>query len=82
MQSEKQTKPTIVVCPSSLTLNWKNEIQKFAPELTSIVIHGTGNQRKEQIEQIPSYNVAITSYDSLKRDVDIYKEKEESFIIN
>ena len=79
MQSEKQTKPTIVVCPSSLTLNWKNEIQKFAPELTSIVIHGTGNQRKEQIEQIPSYNVAITSYDSLKRDVDIYKEKEYEF---
>ena len=75
MQSEEQAKPTIVVCPSSLTLNWQNEIQKFAPELTSIVIHGSNVQRKQLIDEIPNFNVIIISYDSLKRDVDVFKEK-------
>ena len=74
VQNEKSPKPTIVVCPSSLTLNWENETEKFTPELTTIVIRGNSNERKKQIKSIPKYNIAITSYDLLKRDIDIYKE--------
>ena len=74
VQNEKSPKPTIVVCPSSLTLNWENETKKFTPELTTIVIRGNSNERKKQIKSIPKYNIAITSYDLLKRDIDIYKE--------
>lgn len=74
VQSENDPKPTIVVCPSSLTLNWENEIKKFTPDLTSIVIRGNSSERKRQIKSIPKYNIAITSYDLLKRDIDIYKE--------
>lgn len=74
VQSEEKPKPTIVVCPSSLTLNWQNETKKFTPELTHIVIHGNSTERKRQIKSIPKYNIVITSYDLLKRDIDIYKE--------
>ena len=74
VQNEKSPKPTIVVCPSSLTLNWENETKKFTPELTTIVIRGNSNERKKQIKSISKYNIAITSYDLLKRDIDIYKE--------
>lgn len=74
VQNENNPKPTIVVCPSSLTLNWENEIKKFIPDLTSIVIRGNSSERKRQIKSIPKYNIAITSYDLLKRDIDIYKE--------
>ena len=31
IQTEEKPKPSIVVCPSSLSLNWENEINKFAP---------------------------------------------------
>ena len=75
VQNETNPKPSIVVCPSSLTLNWQNEIQKFTPTLTSEVIHGSSLQRKEQINEISNYNIIITSYDSLKRDVEIEREK-------
>lgn len=71
--------PSIVVCPSSLTLNWQNELQKFTPDLSSIVIHGNSNMRKEQINEIENYNIVITSYDSLKRDIEIYKSKNYEF---
>ncbi len=63
-----------MVCPSSLALNWENEIKKFAPALKTIVIHGNAKEREKQLKQIPNYHIVITSYDLLKRDRDNYEE--------
>ena len=49
IEEEKGDKPSIVVCPSSLSLNWQNEIEKFTPTINSIVIHGNAEERKKQI---------------------------------
>lgn len=73
IQENENPKPSIVVCPSSLSLNWKSEIAKFAPEIKTLVIHGNAEERKEQIESIKNYNLVITSYDLLKRDIEDYK---------
>lgn len=79
-QSEEGNKrPILVVCPSSLSLNWKNEIRKFAPTITNVVITGSAEQRRQQIHHIPDSDVVITSYDLLKRDIDIYKELDYEF---
>lgn len=67
------------MCPSSLTLNWKNEIEKFTKELTCLVIRGNVEERKKQINSIPNYHIVITSYDLLKRDIEIYKEHDYEF---
>lgn len=75
----KSKKPIMVVCPSSLSLNWKNEIEKFAPSIKTIVISGGAVQRTRQINQIDQYDVIITSYDLLKRDIDLYKELNYEF---
>ena len=79
VQNTTNPKPTIVVCPSSLSLNWQNEIKKFTPDLSSIVIHGNAEERKRQIKSIPNYDITITSYDLLKRDIEIYKEQKYEF---
>jgi len=79
IQNNKNPKPTIVVCPSSLSLNWQNEIKKFTPDLSSIVIHGNAEERKKQIKNIPNYDITITSYDLLKRDIEIYKQQKYEF---
>lgn len=76
---EENKKTSLVVSPSSLALNWKNEIEKFAPELNIKVISGNTNQRKEIINEIERYDVIVTSYDLLKRDIEIYKEKNYTF---
>ena len=60
---EENKKTSLVVSPSSLALNWKNEIEKFAPELNIKVISGNANQRKEIINEIERYDVIVTSYD-------------------
>ena len=81
LQSKKEKKPSIVVCPSSLTLNWKNEIEKFAKELKVEVIRGTANERKEKLEKVNNYNVIITSYDLLKRDIENYEKLSFKYVI-
>lgn len=70
---------SIVICPSSLTLNWQNESQKFTNKLKTLVIKGNAEERKSQIEKIGEYDLVITSYDLLKRDVEIYKENKYQF---
>ena len=75
----KDRKPSLVVSPSSLTLNWQNEVKKFTNKLKTIVIRGTLQERKYLIENIKDYDLVITSYDLLKRDIDIYKEKDYRF---
>lgn len=72
-------KPILVVCPSSLSLNWKNEIEKFAPNVCPLVISGNLATRKFLIKNITEYDVIITSYDLLKRDIDLYTEANYSF---
>ncbi|NLC87624.1 MAG: DEAD/DEAH box helicase [Clostridiaceae bacterium] len=79
IQREKRPKTSIVVCPSSLSLNWQNEIKKFTPDLNSVVIRGNAEERKKQIESIPKYNIAITSYELLKRDIEIYRQLDYEF---
>lgn len=73
----------MVVCPSSLALNWFNEINKFAPTLKTTVIAGNAEERKRLIQKLQDYDIIITSYDLLKRDVDTYTEinYEYKFII-
>ena len=78
-KNENENKTSIVVSPSSLTLNWKNEVEKFAPELNVKVIRGSTSERESLIENIEKYNLVITSYDLLKRDIDIYKKKNCKF---
>ena len=79
LEEEKNPNPSIVVCPSSLSLNWKNEIDKFAPNIKTLVIHGNAEERANQIENIEKYNLVITSYDLLKRDIEEYKAKDYKF---
>lgn len=71
---KENRKPIMVVCPSSLSLNWKAEIEKFASNINALVISGNAVKRKEQINSIPDYDVVITSYDLIKRDIDLYRK--------
>lgn len=78
-KAEKDRKTSIVVSPSSLALNWMAEAKKFVPNLKVKVISGTANERKEIIKNIQNYDLVITSYDLLKRDIENYKKINYNF---
>ena len=81
VQETPKTKrrPTIVVCPSSLILNWKEESDKFTPTLKTLSISGNVENREKLINSIKNYDLVITSYDLLKRDIDLYKKVNYKF---
>ena len=70
---------SLVVSPSSLALNWQNETEKFAPDVKTLVISGSSYERKKQIESIGEYDLVITSYDLLKRDIEYYNDLDYKF---
>lgn len=71
---EATKKISLVICPSSLVYNWESEINKFAPDISVLLIIGDKENRKELLSNTEGYHVLITSYDLLKRDIDIYKD--------
>ena len=76
---EENKRASLVISPSSLTLNWKNEATKFTNELRTLVIQETQAERKRKIKEINQYDVVITSYDLLKRDIELYKSLDYKF---
>lgn len=64
----------LVVCPASLVYNWKKEMERFAPNLNAVTVTGLAPERKKIIESTQEGDVIITSYDLLKRDVEIYED--------
>lgn len=67
--------PVLIVCPSSLTYNWLAELGKFGPDLQAIVIDGEKKDRSEIQEDVSDYDVLITSYPLLRKDIDWYEKQ-------
>ena len=76
---KQQRRTSMVISPSSLALNWQNEAEKFTGGLQTLVINGTLAERKRKIADIENYDLVITSYDLLKRDIELYKDKNYQF---
>ena len=58
----------LIICPSSLIYNWQQEIEKFAPHLSTYVHHG-GSRNIERLHE-NELHVAITSYGTLRSDIE------------
>jgi superfamily II DNA or RNA helicase len=72
-------RPALVICPTSLVFNWRDEAQRFTPDLKTLSIHGA--KRAPLFEQIPAHDIIITSYALMRRDLDRYKDTEFDCIV-
>lgn len=72
-QESKKKSRALIVAPASLVYNWHSEIERFAPELVSRMVVGTAAERKKILEEAGEGEILLTSYDLLKRDIDLYK---------
>ncbi|MBQ6660889.1 MAG: DEAD/DEAH box helicase [Lachnospiraceae bacterium] len=70
----------MVVCPTSLMFNWKDEFENFAPSLSCEVVCGTPEERRRTIGESTA-EVLITSYPLLRRDLQYYEAIEFSAVI-
>ena len=80
VESKNQT-TSIVVCPSTLVLNWKAEVEKWCNSIKVLIIKGSIEERAKILNNYKNYDLIITSYDLLKRDIENYEDKNFKYII-
>ena len=73
---KSENKRTLIVCPASLVYNWKREFEKFAPNLIVKTVSGNVDERHEMIMESGKKDILVTSYDLLKRDIEVYGDME------
>ena len=73
---EGKTGTSLVVAPAALVFNWGEELARFAPQLKVSLIAGSQSERQAKLQTYSDFDVLVTSYDLLKRDIDQYEEKE------
>ena len=61
-------RPSLVVAPTSVLGNWRSEAARFAPQLRVLTLHGP--QRKADFERVPDFDLVLSTYPLLPRDVD------------
>ena len=76
-----KNKTTIVVTPTSLIHNWKYEFEKFAPTLKVGLAHGDKRNRDKIINNYKSYDVILTTYGTIKNDLEQYRDKAFDYCI-
>ena len=73
-------KPSLVITPTSLLYNWLEEIGRFAPSLKALAVAGTKAERAAQLQALAGIDVVVTTYDTLKRDMDLYQQQEFRYV--
>ena len=64
---ERAAGPSLVVVPKSLVFNWKQEAGRFTPALR--VLEHAGIARAQPGEHFRDYDVVLTTYGTLRRDI-------------
>jgi superfamily II DNA or RNA helicase len=78
-EAGRLSRPALIVVPTTLVHNWREEARRFAPELNVLVLNGP--QRKERFEQIGEHELILTTYALLWRDQKVLAEHEYHLLI-
>ncbi len=65
---------SLIITPASLVYNWYAEFSKFAPNIKVGMVTGNKQERNDILTHKNDYDVLVTSYDLLKRDIDTYED--------
>jgi superfamily II DNA or RNA helicase len=78
-ESGRLTKPVLVIAPTSLMNNWEDEAKHFTPDLRVLVLFG--KDRARHFDQIPHFDLILTTYALLPRDEEKLAEHEYHLVI-
>ncbi|WP_233835360.1 DEAD/DEAH box helicase [Paraburkholderia sp. ZP32-5] len=78
-EAGRLVRPALIVVPTTLVHNWREEARRFAPELKVLVLNGP--QRKERFELIGAHELVLTTYALLWRDQKVLAEHDYHLLI-
>lgn len=81
MKSQKkgERRPSLIVVPKSLLFNWLQECGKFTPKLR--VLEYSGLDRANLRPSFSHYDVILTTYGTLRRDVLVLKDIPFDYVV-
>ena len=68
--------PSLIVAPRSVVFNWIDEAERFTPDLR--VMAYAGAERVEMRDRFAEYDVIVTSYGLMRRDVERLDEMDST----
>lgn len=77
-QNDSQ-QPVLVVAPTSLLGNWQREAARFAPHLTTRILHGS--DRHHLMARQQDTDIIITSYALLHLDIDYHSTQDYALAV-
>jgi SNF2 family DNA or RNA helicase len=75
----RMKKPSLIIAPTSLMVNWRLEAKKFTPNLKVLVYHG--DHRHIHRDTFAEYDIVLTTYPLLVRDKERLLSKEYYYLI-
>ncbi|MDO8931018.1 MAG: DEAD/DEAH box helicase, partial [Rhodocyclaceae bacterium] len=72
-------RPSLVVAPTSLMANWRNEAAQFTPELKVLTLHGPDRARR--FDEIAGADIVLTTYPLLVRDQETLLAQEYHLLV-
>ncbi|MEX2565732.1 MAG: DEAD/DEAH box helicase [Cyclobacteriaceae bacterium] len=76
--TKKKGAKVLVVAPTTLLFNWKDEFEKFAPHIDYFIHHGN---RYDSVEALKKHQVLMTSYGLVINDLELLKQIDFDLII-
>ena len=76
LSGRSDPRPTLVICPKSVTYNWESEVRKWNPEIPVSVIAGNKDTRLNIISKVKrrERGIYVVSYDSLRNDIEEFSK--------
>ncbi|MFB3304094.1 SNF2-related protein [Pseudomonas sp. AMR01] len=71
--------PALAVMPTSLIPNWMDEAARFTPQLNVLALHGA--QRQAEFTRLADYDLVLTTYALLPRDLEVLQPQRWSVLI-
>ena len=75
----EENAPSLVVVPKSLVFNWIDEAQRFTPRMK--VLNYTGVSRKAHRDSFNEYDLIVTTYGIVRRDIEWLSEQDFDYVI-
>ena len=78
-QAGRLQAPALAVMPTSLIPNWMDEAARFTPQLKVLALHGA--QRQNDFTRLTDYDLVLTTYALLPRDLEVLQPQRWSVLI-
>lgn len=71
---------SLVIMPTSVLLNWRDEVSRFAPSLNVHILRNAAD-RKETVDKAGAYDIVLATYGLLPTEEDILTGKRWNIIV-